>query len=71
MYKWVRGKHLQVALNGTELAAGDFVRWSKQVIDLIDQLAKVPEIPADLRRRCREAIDLIKRGVVAYSAVSE
>ena len=71
MYKWVRGKHLQVALNGTELAAGDFVRWSKQVIDLIDQLAKVPDISTDLRRRCREAIDLIKRGVVAYSAVSE
>lgn len=71
MYKWVRGKHLQVALNGTELAAGDFVRWSKQVIDLIDQLAKVPDIPADLRRRCRDAIGLIRRGVVAYSAVSE
>ncbi|MCC3298783.1 DEAD/DEAH box helicase [Arthrobacter caoxuetaonis] len=71
MYKWVQGKHLQVALNGTELAAGDFVRWSKQVIDLIDQLAKVPELQPDLRRRCREAIDLIRRGVVAYSAVSE
>ncbi|WP_066297773.1 DEAD/DEAH box helicase [Arthrobacter luteolus] len=71
MYKWVNGKHLQVALSGTELAAGDFVRWSKQVIDLIDQLAKVPEIPDALRRRCREAIELIRRGVVAYSAVSE
>ena len=71
MYKWARGKHLQLALNGTELAAGDFVRWTKQVIDLLDQMAKVPDLPAGLRRRCIDAIGLIRRGVVAYSAVSE
>jgi ATP-dependent RNA helicase HelY len=69
MYKWAKGKHLQLALNGTELAAGDFVRWTKQVIDLLDQLAKVPDLPGGLRRRCIEAIGLIRRGVVAYSAV--
>lgn len=71
MYKWAKGKHLQLALNGTELAAGDFVRWTKQVIDLLDQMAKVPDLPAGLRRRCIDAIGLIRRGVVAYSAVSE
>ncbi|MBP3036390.1 DEAD/DEAH box helicase [Arthrobacter sp. zg-ZUI100] len=71
MYKWAKGKHLQLALNGTELAAGDFVRWTKQVIDLLDQLAKVPDLPPGLRRRCIDAIALIRRGVVAYSAVSE
>ena len=70
MYKWAKGKHLQLALNGTELAAGDFVRWTKQVIDLLDQLAKVPDLPAGLRRRCIESIALIRRGVVAYSALS-
>ena len=71
MYKWAKGKHLQLALNGTELAAGDFVRWAKQVIDLLDQLAKVQDLPGDLHRRCIDAIGLIRRGVVAYSAVSE
>ena len=71
MYKWAKGKHLQLALNGTELAAGDFVRWAKQVIDLLDQLAKVPDLPDGLRRRCIQAIALVRRGVVAYSAVSE
>ena len=71
MYKWVKGKHLQVALNGTELAAGDFVRWAKQVIDLLDQLAKVPDLPAGTYRRLRDAIGLVRRGVVAYSNVGD
>ena len=71
MYKWAKGKHLQLALNGTDLAAGDFVRWAKQVIDLLDQLAKVNDLPPGMRRRCIDAIGLIRRGVVAYSAVSE
>ncbi|CEA08133.1 ski2-like helicase [Arthrobacter saudimassiliensis] len=71
MYKWASGRHLQAALHGTELAAGDFVRWAKQLIDLLDQLAKVPDLPAGLRRRCLDAIALVRRGVVAYSNVGE
>ena len=30
---------------GTELSGGDFVRWARQLIDLLDQLAKVAEEP--------------------------
>ncbi|OMH33008.1 RNA helicase [Tersicoccus sp. Bi-70] len=70
MIAWARGRTLQEALRGTDLAAGDFVRWSKQVIDLLDQLAGVPEIPTRLRSRLRSSIDLVRRGVVAYSAVA-
>lgn len=69
MYKWARGRHLQEVLNGTDLAAGDFVRWVKQVIDLLDQLAKIPGLEPRLARLCTEAISLIRRGVVAYSSV--
>ena len=69
MYKWARGRHLQDVLNGTDLAAGDFVRWVKQVIDLLDQLAKIPGLEPRLARLCTEAISLIRRGVVAYSSV--
>ncbi|XAS69237.1 DEAD/DEAH box helicase [Micrococcaceae bacterium Sec5.7] len=69
MYKWARGRHLQDALNGTDLAAGDFVRWVKQVIDLLDQLAKIPGLDPRLARLCSEAIKLVRRGVVAYSVV--
>ncbi|GAB4100050.1 DEAD/DEAH box helicase [Sinomonas halotolerans] len=71
MYKWARGRDLQNVLSGTELAAGDFVRWVRQVIDLLDQLADVPGIEPRLSRLCHEAIRGVRRGVVAYSAVAE
>ena len=57
MYKWASGRHLQDVLEGTELAAGDFVRWAKQVIDLLDQLAKVPDLDPGFGRLCIQAID--------------
>jgi ATP-dependent RNA helicase HelY len=69
LYKWARGRHLQDVLSGTDLAAGDFVRWVKQVVDLLDQLAKIPSLDPRLARLCAEAISLIRRGVVAYSSV--
>ncbi|ABK03565.1 DEAD/DEAH box helicase domain protein [Arthrobacter sp. FB24] len=69
IFKWAKGKHLQEVLNGTDLAAGDFVRWVKQVIDLLDQLAKIPGLDPRLSRLCSEAIVLVRRGVVAYSTV--
>ncbi|MEZ2391565.1 DEAD/DEAH box helicase [bacterium RCC_150] len=70
IFKWARGRHLQDVLNGTDLAAGDFVRWAKQVIDLLDQLAKIPGLERRQAKTCRDAIDLIRRGVVAYSNVA-
>ncbi|PYI66297.1 RNA helicase [Arthrobacter livingstonensis] len=69
MYKWARGRSLQEALKGTELAAGDFVRWTKQVVDLLDQLGKVPGMEREFSRLCSAAIGLIRRGVVAYTTV--
>ncbi|MHA7275628.1 DEAD/DEAH box helicase [Arthrobacter sp. Hz1] len=71
MHKWARGTALQAALSGTELAAGDFVRWTKQVIDLLDQLAKIDDLAPGQRRLCIDAISLIRRGVVAYSAIGD
>lgn len=71
MFKWAKGRSLQDALKGTELAAGDFVRWTKQVIDLLDQLAKVPALPPEFAKTCVAAIHLIRRGVVAYTTVVE
>ncbi|MFQ4148821.1 DEAD/DEAH box helicase [Arthrobacter sp. LAPM80] len=69
MYKWARGRSLQDSLKGTELAAGDFVRWTKQVIDLLGQLSQVPSIPADFASVCRQSIVLLRRGVVSYTTV--
>lgn len=71
MYGWARGKELKDCLRGTDLAAGDFVRWAKQVIDTLDQLAKVPDLPTPLARNCRDAVLAVRRGVVAYSSVAD
>ena len=70
IFKWAKGRHLQDVLSGTDLAAGDFVRWVKQVIDLLDQLAKIPDLDPRIARLCGDAIKLVKRGVVAYSSVT-
>ena len=47
------------------------MRWTKQVMDLLGQLAVAARVDergvADTARR---AVDLLRRGVVAYSAVA-
>ncbi len=71
MYLWARGATLSTALTGTELAAGDFVRWAKQVIDMLDQLASIDLLSPELRSQCQRAIALVRRGVVAHSAFED
>jgi ATP-dependent RNA helicase HelY len=51
-----------------DLAAGDFVRWTKQTIDLLDQLSVVADAPVG--PTARTALDAIRRGIVAYSSVA-
>lgn len=68
MHKWTRGRALESVLADSELTAGDFVRWSKQILDALDQVANVSPNPT-VRKTALEAIDSIKRGVVAYSSV--
>ncbi|MGI8879593.1 MAG: DEAD/DEAH box helicase [Jatrophihabitans sp.] len=64
---WAQGQPLARALQsqpaGEELSAGDFVRWCRQVIDVLEQIARAVE-PADLARRARAAADACRRGVV-------
>lgn len=68
MYRWASGKNLDSVLRGSDLAAGDFVRWCKQVIDVLDQLGGAA--PSDkLRTTARKAQDAVLRGVVAYSSL--
>lgn len=68
MHAWARGVGLGVILADTELAAGDFVRLAKQVIDLLDQVSIVAD--AELGATARAAIDAVRRGVVAYGAAA-
>ena len=56
------------ATAGQELSAGDFVRWCKQLLDLLDQLAAVaePGVAAGPDRP-GGGVGAVRRGVVAYS----
>jgi ATP-dependent RNA helicase HelY len=62
--RWTQGARLDDALRESHLAAGDFVRWSKQAIDLLDQVSRVAD--GELARTARHAIDGMRRGIVAY-----
>ncbi len=64
---WARGGQLDAVLREADLAAGDFVRWMKQAVDLLDQISIVADGP--LGRTARAAIDDIRRGIIAYSSV--
>ncbi len=69
-YRWAEGANLDEVLRETDLAAGDFVRWMKQLLDLTDQVADAAR-ETDLRATAREASKALRRGVVAYSSVSD
>src|SRR3954466_7957324 len=69
-YRWADGQSLDRVLAGaeqagTELSGGDFVRWTRQLIDLLDQLAKVAEEP--VAATARAAVGRVRRGVVAVA----
>jgi ATP-dependent RNA helicase HelY len=67
-YRWAEGDELDDVLQGTTLAAGDFVRWVKQLIDLAGQVADAAG-DTPLRRTARQTVGLLRRGVVAYSSL--
>jgi ATP-dependent RNA helicase HelY len=55
-------------LADSDLSAGDFVRWTKQVIDLLGQIAVVGD--TEMANRARASAKLLDRGVVAYSSLA-
>ncbi|MFD7097807.1 DEAD/DEAH box helicase [Streptomyces xanthophaeus] len=73
-YQWASDKSLDEVLREAEMPAGDFVRWCKQVIDVLGQIAAAaPSASGDsgstVARNARKAVDALLRGVVAYSSV--
>ena len=67
MNRWAQGASLDAVLQDADLAAGDFVRMTKQTIDLLDQLSVVADAPVG--NTAHTALDAIRRGIVAYSSV--
>ncbi|MGI5500911.1 DEAD/DEAH box helicase [Lentzea sp. CA-135723] len=70
VYRWARGESLEKVLSaaeagGNELGAGDFVRWCRQVIDLLDQIREVVGRQDPVGAAAAKAVDALRRGVVA------
>ena len=53
-YRWAEGDELDDILDATDLAAGDFVRWVKQLLDLADQVADASAGSRRSRKIARE-----------------
>ncbi|MBZ4320184.1 DEAD/DEAH box helicase [Streptomyces huiliensis] len=68
-YRWASGHGLDEVLREIEMPAGDFVRWSKQLIDVLGQIAAAAPHGSPVARNARKAVDGLLRGVVAYSSV--
>ncbi len=73
MSLWAQGADMSDVLNLSEMTPGDFVRWSKMVLDVLRQLADLRSNDdttlSTIGARAERAINQMSRGVVAYSSV--
>jgi ATP-dependent RNA helicase HelY len=73
MYRWACGEPLaRVLASGhnydADMPAGDFVRWARQVLDLLGQLKEASAATPGVREAARKAVAAVNRGVLAYQA---
>lgn len=68
VHRWASGRSLEAVLRDSDIAVGDFVRWCKQILDVLDQISAVAPTP-DVRQTAHTAMTALRRGVVAYSSV--
>jgi ATP-dependent RNA helicase HelY len=69
-YRWTKGDSLDrvlnsIAANGPAMPAGDFVRWMRQLLDLLEQLSRADAIEPSIRTTAAAACAAIRRGVIA------
>jgi ATP-dependent RNA helicase HelY len=72
IYRWARGETLSKVLASgvdSEIPAGDFVRWARQVIDLLGQIAQAAGSDSGMQASARSAMDALNRGVLAYTSM--
>jgi ATP-dependent RNA helicase HelY len=66
-YRWASGARLEDVLTDNALSAGDFVRWIRQLLDLLGQISVAAD--DEVRVIAEQADKALRRGVVAYSSV--
>ena len=65
---WAHGSTLATAIEGAPIQPGDFVRWMRQVMDCLGQIASASD-SSILARRAEGAKERIGRGIVAWSTI--
>ena len=73
IYRWARGEPLSKVLASGhsldgDMPAGDFVRWARQVIDLLGQIAEAAGAAAACATTRAAGDRAVNRGVLAYTA---
>jgi ATP-dependent RNA helicase HelY len=68
-YRWASGHGLDAVLREADMPAGDFVRWVRQLIDVLGQIGNAAPPESPVRGAARKAVDAVRRGVIAYSSV--
>ncbi|GAA4938729.1 DEAD/DEAH box helicase [Actinoplanes utahensis] len=72
MYRWARGEPLaRVLASGAydaDMPAGDFVRWARQVLDLLGQVREAAAASPSVKETARKAITAVNRGVLALQS---
>ena len=63
--RWSRGQEINRVLRGQQIAAGDFVRWIKQVIDLLKQISNSTD-DEDIRGLAARTAASMERGIVTW-----
>jgi ATP-dependent RNA helicase HelY len=75
IHRWARGHDLDEVLEDGDLTPGDFVRWTRQAIDLLGQIAQASGArgagprDAEVAASARAALDALDRGVMAWSGL--
>jgi ATP-dependent RNA helicase HelY len=68
-FRWASGAQLEEILqDDPDLTAGDFVRWCKQLVDVLGHISTVAQEP--VRSTARASLAAVRHGVVTYSSVS-
>jgi ATP-dependent RNA helicase HelY len=65
IHRWVSGAKLDNVLFEADLLVGDFIRVCKQIVDLLEQISRAAD--GNVAVIANQAIDKMKRGIVAYS----
>jgi len=67
VWRWAQGQPLETVLRESDLGPGDFVRWCRQTLDLLDQVQASAPRGSLLRAAAGDAVKRVRRGVVEYS----